>query len=350
MKNASIIFRSPLLKIQNYFSQNPTKNCFVLVDENTRIHCLKQLRLTLPDLHLKIIEIPSGEENKSLKTTNLVWSFLSENKADRQSVLINLGGGVLTDLGGFAASTYKRGIPFINIPTTLLAMVDASAGGKNGIDFQGFKNQIGTFTQPEMVIILPKFLKTLDQRQLYSGLAEMLKHGLIADEDHWKKLISLTEHNAKTLKGLIEDSINIKLKIVKEDPYEKGLRKILNFGHTFGHAIESEFLSTDKPLLHGEAIVIGMILESILSWQLGILHEQDLETILAGFASIYGKPQNIDFCLHPAILQWLQHDKKNKGHQLQFSLIEKIGKANYNQTCTESQVLDALEEYNKRFG
>lgn len=350
MKNAPIIFHSPLLKLQHYFAQNPTQNCFVLVDENTRAHCLKRLRLALPDQRLKIIEISSGEENKTLETTSLVWSFLSENKADRQSVLINLGGGVLTDLGGFAAATYKRGIPFINIPTTLLSMVDASAGGKNGIDFQGLKNQIGTFTQPEMVIIQPKFLKTLDQRQLYSGLAEMLKHGLIADENHWEKLISLAEYDGKTLQGLIEDSINIKLKIVEEDPYEKGLRKILNFGHTLGHAIESEFLTTEKPLLHGEAIVIGMILESILSWQRGLLQEQDLQTILAGFDSIYGKPQTIELNLYPAILQWLQHDKKNKGQQLQFSLIEKIGKANYNQSCTEEHILTALDEYNQRFG
>ena len=272
-----------------------------------------------------ILEIQSGEENKHIQTCLQIWEDLSNLDGDRKSLLINLGGGVLTDMGGFVASTFKRGIDFINIPTTLLAMVDASIGGKTGVDLGSLKNQIGVINQPQMVLIFPEFLTTLDPRQIKSGYAEMLKHGLIKDKDYWG---DLTKKSNFTDASCIQRSIAIKNDVVLQDPTEQGLRKILNFGHTLGHAIESYCLENHdrKTLLHGEAIAIGMILEGYLSHELRGLSKLSLDEIKKSFLRFFDK---VDFTEDDidSILQLLKYDKKNSHGNVNFVLLQAIGEA-----------------------
>lgn len=242
--------------INNSLETNRYSKIFILVDEQTHEYCLPTFMSNIVgEYDFEIIEIESGEIYKNIETATQVWLALSELNADRKSLLINLGGGVVTDLGGFIASTYQRGIHFINVPTTLLSMVDASIGGKTGIDLGVIKNQIGVINTPEMVLIDTSFLQTLPREQMRSGLAEMLKHGLIQDEQYWKKMTHLNQLNEEILDELIYHSVIIKNKVVTQDPTEKNLRKTLNFGHTLGHAIESYFLQSDekKMLLHGRS-------------------------------------------------------------------------------------------------
>ncbi len=350
MKAATIHFEVISSVLDQYLKNNRYSTLFFLVDEMTHFHCLPLLLADLDHLDAyEILEIESGEEHKTIETVKNLWLALTELGADRDSLVINLGGGVLTDMGGFMASTFKRGVTFINIPTTLLSMVDASAGGKNGVDLEGMKNMVGTFTQPEMVLIDPKFLKTLDPRQVKSGLAEMLKHGLIYDRDHWDNLVQLLQHDAESLAPFIMDSILIKQAVVDLDPYEKGKRKILNFGHTIGHAIESESLETDFPLLHGEAIVIGMLIEAFLSHQKNLLPTEDLVEVCEGFESIYALSA-IDLKLFPNLMGWMKHDKKNTGSAINFSLIDQIGNCQFNIACTENEIKEAFENYNEWIG
>jgi 3-dehydroquinate synthase len=272
----------------------------------------------------EIIEIEEGEINKNIATCTQVWEVLSELDADRKSAMINLGGGVVTDLGGFVASCFKRGIDFINVPTTLLSMVDASVGGKTGVDLGPLKNQVGVINQPQMVVVDTDFLDTLDQRQLNSGNAEMLKHGLITDAAYWETLKGLTGFD--NLDEYILRSVAIKNEVVQQDPTEQHLRKILNFGHTLGHAVESYFLESKEHelLLHGEAIAVGMILEGYLSHKLTGLSKNDLEDIKATFLGRYKKvdfeKKDID-----TILTLLKFDKKNSHGNVNFVLLKKIG-------------------------
>ena len=293
---------------------------FILTDENVAPFWLPEVAHWLHCESAVDIIIKAGEQHKNLQTIQRIWKILMKHYADRNALLINLGGGVVTDLGGFAASTYKRGIKFVNVPTTLLAMVDAAIGGKTGIDFGGGKNQIGTLAEAEGVIIYPVFLKTLPERELLSGLAEMLKYGFVADA-------KLLEINLENYQQYITRCGEIKREIVQQDPVEKGLRKILNFGHTLGHAIESYCLTTDYPLLHGEAVALGMLGALWLSVkQLGLD-----ETVLQNFENqlpmllseteISLSESNIE-----PILSYLVHDKKNKGEKQQFVLIEAVGK------------------------
>lgn len=299
---------------------------FVLVDSNTKKHCLEQFTVNGGFKIDTVIEIKPGEENKTLQTCTIVWNALSTAGGDRKSVLINLGGGVVTDLGGFVASTFKRGIDFINVPTTLLAMVDASIGGKTGVDFEGLKNQIGVINQPQLILVFSEFLKTLDQRQVKSGFAEMLKHGLICDFKYWKELIQLD--NLNHIGNYVEKSTEIKSNVVEQDPYEAGLRKTLNFGHTLGHAIESYFLmdTNRETLLHGEAIAAGMILEGFLSHELTGLSKLELDEIKQSFLDRYEK---IEFNTSEieSIITLLQHDKKNTHGKINFVLLNAIGKS-----------------------
>lgn len=299
---------------------------FILVDENTHELCLPQFMAEIEgEYQFEIIEIESGEINKTIETCVGVWEALSELGADRKSILINLGGGVLTDLGGFVASTFKRGIDFINVPTTLLAMVDASVGGKTGVDLGVLKNQVGVINQPVMVLILPDFLDTLEPRQVKSGFAEMLKHGLIQNKAYWetlkkaKTLISLKKH--------ILTSVQIKNEVVLQDPTEQGIRKILNYGHTLGHAIESYFLENEakKTLLHGEAIAIGMILEGYLSYKLSGLSKSILEDIKNTFLHSFEKVEFSELDIN-AILHLMKYDKKNSHGKVNFVLLKAIGK------------------------
>lgn len=300
---------------------------FILVDENTHEHCLPLFMSQISgDYSFEIIEIESGEENKHIETCLGVWNALSELGGDRKSIMLNLGGGVLTDLGGFVASTFKRGIHFINIPTTLLSMVDASVGGKTGVDLGSLKNQVGVINQPQMVLIVPYFLQTLENRQIQSGFAEMLKHGLIKEEKYWIELKKVSSF--KEMEDHIHDSVVIKNDVVTIDPTEQNLRKILNYGHTLGHAVESHYLESKElpTLLHGEAIAVGMILEGYLSYKLTGLPKQQLEDIKETFLSRYPKIEFADADIE-SILKLLKFDKKNSHGNINFVLLKSIGEA-----------------------
>jgi 3-dehydroquinate synthase len=286
----------------------------ILVDENTKRDCLSKL----PQIeNALIIEIKSGEEYKNISTCNLIWEQLTINNFDRNSLLINLGGGVIGDMGGFCAATYKRGLEFIHIPTTLLAMVDASVGGKLGIDFKGFKNQIGLFNNPKAVLISPEFLETLAENELKSGFSEVVKHALISDNSLWVKLKN-TPFNELDWESIINTSVQIKNKIVLADPFEKGERKKLNFGHTFGHAIESYYLEKGTPISHGEAVFMGMILETEIS-DLSETNKNEIKNyILSNFALPYTPKKS---SLH----KFLINDKKNQDVKINFTLLNGIG-------------------------
>ncbi|WP_396218494.1 3-dehydroquinate synthase [Flavobacterium sp.] len=341
--DASFVYLENLLKIETY------SKIFVLVDENTNEHCLPYFLANLPtEIEIEIIEIEAGEENKNIYTCIDLWHTLIELDADRKSIMINLGGGVITDIGGFVASTYKRGIDFVNIPTTLLAMVDASVGGKTGVDLGSLKNQIGVINEPKSVIVISKFLETLPTNQMRSGLAEMLKHGLIYDKTYWDKLKHLNNLNTDDLDVLIKQSIEIKNKIVSQDLKEIGIRKALNFGHTLGHAIESYFLESEdkKQLLHGEAIAIGMILESYLSYKLELISKDSYAEIKYIITDVFEKISFNDTDIQN-ILDLLIFDKKNEFGNIQFTLLNKIGESKINQTVDKPLILLAFEDYLK---
>ncbi len=306
------------VKLKQIFDK--TSKVFILTDENVAQFWLPEVEYWLNCKNAVEIVIKAGERHKNLQTVQRIWRTLMKQHADRNALLINLGGGVVTDLGGFAASTYKRGIKFVNVPTTLLAMVDAAIGGKTGIDFGDGKNQIGTFAEAEEVIIDPVFLETLPQREICSGLAEMLKYGFVADSN----LLNVSLENYQQY---ITHCGEIKREIVMQDPTEKGLRKVLNFGHTLGHAIESHCLTTDYPLLHGEAVALGMLGALWLSVkQLGLDEkvlqnfEKQLPMVLSETETSFSESD-----IEP-ILGYLVHDKKNKDEKPQLVLLEAVGK------------------------
>jgi len=333
-------------KIQEKF---PDRRIFILTDENTFEHCLPFV-LNIEGLHeASVITIASGELNKTIESVIKVWSYLSSRGADRNSILINLGGGMISDLGGFAASAFKRGILFINIPTTLLAQVDASVGGKTGINFQGLKNEIGAFKIPEYVIVYSGFLKTLDRRNLLSGYAEMLKHGLIYSEEHYNKLTQfeiIDEWDMEKLTNLIWKSIFIKNDFVQNDPLEKNKRKVLNFGHTFGHAFESYSYSTNKPLYHGEAVAHGMICELYLSALKLKFPEPLLKDIKAYMETNYGVFELPESAFE-TVFELMTHDKKNEQDKINFTLLKNIGIPEINVNCTKAEIFDVFKRIQK---
>lgn len=322
-----------------------------LVDENTHIHCLPLVFELLNVDSCDLIEIESGEENKNLATCTGIWETLQDYNVEKNDLLINTGGGMISDIGGFAAATYKRGIPFIHIPTTLLAQVDASLGGKTGIDMGHVKNAIGTISFPEAVFIDPVFLETLGERHVRSGLAEVIKHALIADKQHFSVCKNL-DHSpgAGTYENrldLIRASAAIKLRILEEDPYEKSSRKLLNFGHTFGHAFESLSLEKGKEtLLHGEAVAAGMICETYLSNRVAGLAESEMETVIA-FLKEQFKPRPVGAEDQERLFRFMQQDKKNQDGRINCTLIRTIGKGITDQYISADQVSLALDHYNK---
>lgn len=333
--------------LNNHLRENKYSNIFIIVDTETNEYCLpKLLPIIETDLNIEIIEFEAGEANKNIETCIQIWHVLTELGADRKSLIINLGGGVVTDLGGFVASTFKRGVDFINIPTTLLSMVDASVGGKTGVDLGNLKNQIGVINVPQMVLIDTQYLETLPQSEMRSGLAEMLKHGLIYDAAYWREFLDISSIDYNGLDELIYRSVEIKNEIVIQDPTEKNIRKALNFGHTLGHAIESYFLeSEDKTtLLHGEAIAVGMILESYISLKKGLISQEEYIQIKTVLKSIYEDIIFEEADIDP-ILELLIHDKKNEYGSIQFALIEGIGKIKINQAVENELILEAFEDY-----
>lgn len=322
-------------------------NCFVLVDDNTGKYCLPLLKEKLPQLNnAGIITIKSGENFKNFKSYKRIIDELIKTKADRSSILINLGGGVISDMGGFAASTFKRGISFINVPTTLVGQVDASIGGKTGINIKNIKNQIGSFAHPLFILIDTIFLKTLPYEELLSGYAELLKYGLIYDNKLWTRLLekNLREKDVEWEK-LIEKPVKIKLRIIDRDLHEMNKRKLLNFGHTTGHAIESLFLNKkNETITHGEAIASGMICESYISFIKGLLSEDELIEIYNGIGKFFSKIKLMNDDID-SILYYMKHDKKKSGDSYNFTLLKSIGKAIIDQDVTEAQITDSIKAY-----
>ncbi|MFC2127650.1 3-dehydroquinate synthase, partial [Bacteroidota bacterium] len=313
------------IQLNNYLANNSHSLIFILVDENTNRDCLPKLMGEMAtDTTLEIIEIESGEVNKNLETCTGLWNVLTELGADRKSLLINLGGGVITDMGGFIASTFKRGISFINIPTTLLSMVDASVGGKTGVDLGVLKNQIGIFSDPEMVLIDLDYLNTVSEEEIISGTAEIIKHGLIYDKNLFN---DVRNNNLKNVDYLIHRSVEIKNEVVLADQKESSLRKILNYGHTIGHAVESYFLESDhkKTLTHGQAISVGMVTEAYISNKLFGFPKEQLEDLKTYVIDLFGKVPVVEED-YPEIFEYLKHDKKNVGGQVNFVLLEDIEK------------------------
>lgn len=319
---------------------SPSK-LFFLVDENTHEYCLPTLLANLEtEIPFEILEIEAGEEMKTIETAAQLWQILAEFEADRKSLIINLGGGVITDLGGFVASTYKRGIPFINIPTSLLAMCDASIGGKTGIDHSFLKNIVGTFALPLKIFYYPNFLKTLPFSELRSGFAEMLKHGIIADHNHWEQLIAIDELSPEHIAPHIGTSMEIKQRVVNEDFKEENIRKTLNFGHTIGHALESLFIQNGKPIPHGEAVALGMIFETELSHLEGLISKEKAEFIISQIKKFYPYI-NIPFT-NEDILSLMVNDKKNTNGNINFSLITDIGNCIFDYKADTKNVISAL--------
>ncbi len=314
----------------------------VLVDSNTRKHCYPLLLEQLPAHHL--IEVAAGEEFKTLETCAQIWQQLTDLNFDRHALVIVVGGGVLGDMGGFCAATYKRGISFVLVPTTLLAQVDASVGGKLGIDFKNFKNHIGVFQEPLATLISPQFLKTLSPRELKSGFAEIIKHCLIADKAKWREIVR-KDLDSQNWEELIAHSVHIKQQITEADPREKGLRKTLNFGHTLGHALETFFLGSAQQLLHGEAIAMGMIMESYIAHQKNLLSESELQDISQYLLTIFGKVKvPID---QEQVIALTVQDKKNKGAKVLIALPQGIGKAIWDVEATEAEMREAIGYYQK---
>ena len=330
-------------KLREFFLNNFYTSVLVLADENTKRHCYPLLKDSLPKKH-DLLRIKSGEEHKNLDTCAQIWQYLTQMQADRNALLVNLGGGVIGDMGGFCAATYKRGIDFIQVPTTLLAQVDASAGGKLGIDFQGFKNHIGVFRNPAEVFIDTIFLNTLPEVEIRSGFAEIVKHCLIADAPMWKK-ISRKDLREQAWEELVPHSVKIKEGITTKDPTEKGLRKLLNFGHTVGHAIESYCLSQPRrKVLHGEAIAAGMVCETWLSVKKAGLEGKHLDEIEEFLFAVFGKIKlNKDETA--AIAQLALQDKKNKAGTINCVLLENIGRPFFDQPVSLKEIEEALTFY-----
>ena len=337
----NIIFSANLKEdLHGVLAETRYSHMVVLVDLNTRKACYPKLQSLLPQ-H-SVIEIEAGEINKNLETCAHVWRELTGFKVDRKGLLIVLGGGVPGDLGGFCAATYKRGIDFILLPTTLLSQVDASVGGKLGIDFAQYKNHIGVFKEPVATIIHTPFLQTLPMHELRSGFAEVIKHCLLSDKAMWNTIRKkkLEEQDWQTL---VEHSVSFKASVVNDDPHESGLRKILNFGHTIGHALESYFLSSSKRLMHGEAIGIGMIAESWLAHKKGLLKATELEQIQHYIIQIFGKvtlPDNKEDVASLAL-----QDKKNVANKILIAVPKGIGRYIWDVEVTKEELVEALNYY-----
>ena len=318
---------------------------FALADETTARLCLPLAGKCEAMREAGVITIPPTDSNKTLEQLAHVWAELGRLGATRHSLLVNIGGGMVTDLGGFAASTFKRGINYINIPTTLLAMVDASVGGKTGINFGGLKNEVGVFNNASCVILDTEFLRTMDTENMLSGYAEMLKHGLISDEPTWAGLLAfdIERPDLDRLRGMVAASVAVKERIVEQDPTERGLRKALNLGHTAGHAFESLALSR-RPVLHGYAVAYGLVCELYLSATKTGFPTDKMRQTVAFINEHYGKmPITCDD--YPALLELMKHDKKNTAGSINFTLLGGIGDIRINQTATKEEIYEALDFY-----
>ena len=347
--HASIIVTNEVEnELGKILSRYPKDKLFLVTENNCDLLCCSLISKTPGFEYLKKVVIPAGEENKKLSSVEKIWLFLSQNGADRKSLVVNLGGGMLTDLGSFAASTMKRGIDFVNIPTTLLSQVDASVGGKTGFNFNGLKNEIGVINQPLTVLIDTSFLQTIDASNFISGYAEMIKHGMISSPDHLEEVrnFDLKNPDLEILRGIIARSVAIKDSFVFQDPNERNIRKALNFGHTIGHAFESFALYSDHPLLHGYAVGYGMIAELYLSHKVCNLPLEKVNEFSDWLIGIYGK-YSIDENQYEALYQLMTHDKKNEGARVNFTLIPSLGDVSINQNCDKNLIFEALDYFKK---
>lgn len=347
---SSVLIASITESLPAFLAQNNFSSVATIVDNHTYRYCYPVLKAILPKHTL--IRIKSGEEQKNLATCETIWEALTAANFDRHSLVLNVGGGVIGDMGGFCAATYKRGISFVQIPTTLLSQVDASVGGKLGIDFQGFKNHIGVFKLPDAVLIDPEFLKTLPEAELRSGFAEIIKHCLIADAAKWEEIRRYDLHE-QNWTDLVAHSVAVKQRVVEQDPTEKGLRKILNFGHTLGHAVETYFLTKvgqgagkglKGRLLHGEAIAVGMIMEAYIAYKKQMITEKLLAQIEEYLFSVYGRVNLVDADVDPILSLTLQ-DKKNKGKQVRMALLDGAGSCAYDIPVTMAEMREGVDYY-----
>lgn len=347
MEHQQIIFSNNVSNaIDNILSNLSFNKLFVLTDENTATHVLPLLMDNKHIAEAQHISIKAGDLNKNIESTAHVWQQLGEKGATRKSLMINLGGGVVTDLGGFAASTFKRGISFINIPTTLLSAVDAAVGGKTGINFCGLKNEIGVFNEASAVIISTLFLKTLSGDEIKSGFAEMLKHGLLKGEETYRRLLNYDFENSddEHLLALLKESVEVKAEVVKADPHEKGIRRALNLGHTAGHAFESLAMQRLSPIPHGYAVAWGLIVELTLSNMLKGFPSSVIQEIASFIYENYGA-FHISCNDYNTILELMRHDKKSEHGEFNFSLLENIGQVTVNCEVSADDVKNALDIY-----
>jgi len=322
--------------------ENQRRRLFVLCDENTRLHCLPKLKNVVSMPFFELMTVLSGENSKTIATATSLWKQLLKKKADKGSVLLCLGGGVITDLGGFVAATFKIGIDCVFVPTSLMAQVDASIGGKSALNLEHAKNQIGLFTAPKVIFVLTQFLQTLPEKEILSAYAEMLKHGLIADKDYWNQLKNMQSITEILSMEYIKKSVEIKTVICQQDEREDNIRKKLNFGHTIGHALEAFFLSKNTPLSHGEAVAMGIVAESHLSWQTGLIDEESLMEITHLFQEKFTFPQ-INKEDYKMIIAFLTADKKRINQYFNFTFLKQIGSSVINQQATEMQILNSLQ-------
>jgi 3-dehydroquinate synthase len=337
-----------VLELNQAIGNQSADSIFVLADDNTHLYCLP-LVLTSEKLSAcQIITIPSGDEHKTIQTAIQIWEFLSSHGATRKSLMINVGGGMISDIGGFTASTFKRGIRYINVSTTLLGAVDAATGGKTGINFGGLKNEIGVFAPADAVLINIDFFKTLDAENLRSGFAEMLKHGLIDTRSEWEHITAfdLEKLDLEELRPRLQKSFTIKERIVKEDPHEKGIRKALNLGHTFGHAFESYSYKIGQPVLHGYAVAWGLLCELFLSKRKLGFPENDLKKLTELIIKYYGL-FNISPDDYETLIELMTHDKKNESKKINFTLLKNVGEIQINHTATNSEIIACFDWYSK---
>lgn len=350
-KQKVIICRNLNKDLNSALQTCPHDKLFILVDEHTQKLCLPIIANfdCLKSAH--IITIGAEDIHKNVETLVHVWTELGRLGATRHSLMINLGGGMVTDLGGFAASTFKRGIKYINIPTTLLAMVDASVGGKTGINFNGLKNEIGVFSPAEYVLIDTEFLKSLDSHNLLSGYAEMLKNGIISTTAHWAELLNfdMNDIDYKALQTLVAQSVQIKEDIVEQDPFEKGIRKALNVGHTVGHAFESLALETNRPVLHGYAVAWGIVCELYFSHLKVNFPKDKLRQTVQFIKEHYGI-LTFDCKQYDRLYEFMTHDKKNSAGIINFTLMGEIGDIRINQSATKEEIFDMLDFYRETMG
>ena len=333
-----------IAELNQAIGEQSSESIFVLTDENTNRFCLP---LALQSEKLKgshFITIKSGDEHKNVESAVEIWKYLSENGANRKSLMINLGGGMITDIGGFTASTFKRGMRYINVSTTLLGAVDAATGGKTGINFMGLKNEIGVFAPAETVLIHIDFFKTLDDFNLRSGYAEMVKHALIDTREEWENVLKFDLENIDfdKLKELLNRSFRIKVRIVEADPFEANIRKALNLGHTFGHAFESWSYKIEKPDLHGYAVMWGMLCELYLSFFKLNFPKEELLRLKYLSKEFYG---TIQFSCqdYEALYELMTHDKKNESKEINFTLLADIGDIRINQTATKEEIFECFD-------